>query len=143
MAKRGRPSQADRSTVIEGSFGKRPDPPDSLTNRQAEVWLAVVAGEKVEVFNTATLRALLANLCRHTESAENLSKVIDEFNLDGLKNEDGAKQYQTLLRMRELETRAVLSIATKLRLTNQSRYTPQAAATAAKNAVVGPKPWEM
>ena len=39
-------------------------------------------------------------------------------------------QYDKLLSMRDRETKAMGSLATKLRLTNQARYTPQAAATA-------------
>ena len=71
-----------------------------------------------------------------------MSEVISTFKPEWLKSEEGAKRYHGLLRMRELETRAALSCATKLRLTNQSRYTPQAANTASKNMATAPKPWE-
>jgi hypothetical protein len=39
-----------------------------------------------------------------------------------------------LLKMRDMETRAATMLATKLRLTNQARYTPMAAASANNNA---------
>jgi len=44
--------------------------------------------------------------------------------------------------MRDLENRAAALAATKLRITNQSHYTPMAAATASRNASRSVKPWE-
>jgi hypothetical protein len=44
--------------------------------------------------------------------------------------------------MRDTEAKRATSIATKLRLTQQSRYTPQAAATADRKAGSGAKPWQ-
>jgi len=144
MAKRGPKSKADleAGNVIVGSFGKRPDPPDELNPRQQEIWRETVASEASDFFSTAALRSLLANYCRHTEAAEGISSVINEFKPEWLKNSDGSKRYHLLIKMREIEVRASLSCATKLRLTNQSRYTPQAASTAARNAPKA-KPWEM
>jgi hypothetical protein len=46
-------------------------------------------------------------------------------------------------RTRDCETKALGDKATKLRLTNQARYTPQAAGTAAKKAGSELKPWQM
>ena len=44
--------------------------------------------------------------------------------------------------MRDLETKAAADKATKLRLTNQSRYTPQGAANTSKHGVKGFVPWD-
>jgi hypothetical protein len=41
-----------------------------------------------------------------------------------LKNKDGAERYGMLSKLRERETRLASSLATKLRLRKQSRYTP-------------------
>jgi len=49
---------------------------------------------------------------------------------------------KNLLDMRDKESKRVASLATKLRLTNQSRYTPQAAATANKRSAQGGKLWQ-
>src|SRR5690606_41644701 len=46
-----------------------------------------------------------------------------------------------VLDMRDKESRRLASLATMLRLTNQSRYTPQSAATAAKRGGGG-KVWQ-
>jgi hypothetical protein len=59
-----------------------------------------------------------------------------------LADPDVVKQYERLLKMRDRETKAAADKATKLRLTNQSRYTQRAAATAAKHASAERKPWD-
>lgn len=142
MGARGRKSAAESAVVIRGAFGTRPEPPEGLTDRQAEIWRETVSSEHAEFFNTAALRALLADYCCHRESAESVSQIINSFQAEWLKNLEGAKRYHGLLKMRDLETRAAAQIATKLRLTNQARYTPQAAATAVKHAARGLMPWE-
>lgn len=143
MAKRGPKSAAELSVVVAGNFGNRPEPPAELTEDQAAIWRETVASEAAEFFNTAALRSMLADYCRHRASANVVSEVVDTFKPEWLKAAEGAKRYHGLLRMREAETRAAASLATKLRLTNQSRYTPQAAATASKHAARGLKPWEL
>jgi len=114
-----------------------------LTERQAEIWRETVSSEPADWFGTAALRSMLSDYCCHREAVENVTQVLNQFKPDWLKNAEGAKRYKELLKMREAETRAAASLAGKLRLTNQSRYTPQAAGTAARNAAKGLKPWEM
>jgi hypothetical protein len=47
-----------------------------------------------------------------------------------------------MLKARDRETKQLVSLATRLRLTNQARYTPQAAGTAGRQHVAGPRPWD-
>lgn len=143
MGLRGPRSAEAKALVVVGEFGKRPEPPDYLTERQAEIWRETAASEPIDFFNTAALRGLLADYCRHRQAAEDVSVIIDSFKPEWLKNGEGVKRYQALLKIRESETRAAKDMARALRLTNQSRYTPMAAATAARNAAKGPKPWEV
>ena len=144
MRTRGRRSAAeDAVIVIKGGFGRRPDPPPDLTKRQAEIWRETVASEPAEFLNRGAERGLLADYCRHRESSENISAIIDTFKPEWLKNGEGVKRYQILLRIRETETTAAMRMARSLRLTNQSRYVPHAAARAGLNAARGPKPWEV
>ena len=142
MIKRGRVSASDQSVVVEVEFGARPEPPHDLNERQCAIWHETVASEPPHFFNTAAVRSILADYCRHRESGESISAIISGFKSEWLKSAEGAKRYYGLLKMRELETRASLSCATKLRLTNQARYTPQAAGTASRNAAKAPRPWE-
>lgn len=142
MAPRGRKSAASIG-VVTGNFGKRPEPPAELSDDEAAIWRETVSSEAADFFGTAALRGMLADYCRHRASADKVSEVINIFQADWLKSADGAKRYHGLLKMRDLETRAAADKATKLRLTNQSRYTPQAASTASRGAAKGMKPWEM
>jgi len=143
MRSRGRVSAAESAVVIPGGFAKRPQPPSDLNERQRAIWRETAASEEPKFFETAVLRALLSDYCRHRDAAEKVSEVIDTFKPEWLKSAEGAKRYHGLLKMRDLETRAAAGIATKLRLTNQARYTPQAAATASKHAAKATPPWEM
>ena len=142
MATRGRKSAASLSVVV-GSIDGRPQPPADLTKFQKELWLRTVAGEPLDQFRTATLQQLLKEYVRHVETAHILAGEIEATDPQWLRDEEGLKRYDKLLAMRDRETKAVGEKATKLRLTNQSRYTPQAAATAAKNVGAPKKPWEM
>lgn len=131
MQQRGRKSAAQLS-VIAGSIDGRPKAPDDLSDAQAEIWNRVVGGEPTDFFRTAATQHLLADYCRHSERVVWLESEIAEARKPD--SELGLEDVDRLLKMAERETRAVLSIATKLRLTNQSRYQPSVAATAAQKA---------
>lgn len=133
MATRGRKSAASLS-VVAGTIDGRPRAPADLTSYQREVWDRTVANEAASFFKTAALQQLLKEYCRHVESAHKLAAMIQTIEQSRTLDEDDLKQYDKLLAMRDRETKAVGDKATKLRLTNQSRYTPQAAATNAKQA---------
>jgi hypothetical protein len=139
MGERGRKSTASLS-VIAGGLDQRPSPPEELTEVEAEVWVRTVDGEAADVFGTAALQQMLKDYCRHVIAAERLGLVI-EANMQTTESEVSLKDLDCLLKMRDRETKAIADKATKLRLTNQSRYTPKAAATAAKNAGNALKPW--
>jgi hypothetical protein len=144
MRQRGRKAVTAVPNVIQGAFQRRPEPPEDLNERQSEIWRLVVASEDPLFFDTGALRGLLADYCRRREAAEKVSEVINMFKAEWLKSEDGAHRYKILLQMRDIEVRGATSLATKLRLTNQSRYTTQSAATAARNAQARvAKPWEL
>lgn len=138
MATRGRKSAATL-TVVQGLFDGRPRPPLDLTSAQREVWERTVANEAATFFGTAALQQLLKEYCRHCMSAAKLAVMIEACEAAGVPD---VKDYDKLLGMRDRETKAIGDKATKLRLTNQARYTPQAAATASKK-VQDRKPWQV
>jgi len=143
MGARGRKTAAQKLTVIKGDFGQgRPPPPADLSEAEAAIWREVIASEAADFFATAALKNMLGDYCRHRCAADSVSSIIGEFQREWLKSEEGGKRYHALLRMRELETRAAAAMATKLRLTNQARYTPQSAATAGRSSAKGLRPWE-
>lgn len=142
MAERGRRSAASLS-VVAGSIDGRPKAPNDLTKEQKETWDRVVANESADVFKTAALQQLLKEYCRHCASALKLARMIEAMEALPEMATDDLEDYDRLLKMRDRETKAIADKATKLRLTNQARYTPQAAATAAKRAGSDLKPWQV
>jgi len=136
----GRKSAASL-TVVAGRIDGRPQPPSDLTKDQRDIWDRTVGNEAADTFKTAALQQLLKEYCRHVASARKLAGMIEAMEAVNVSDLD---DYDKLLRMRDRETKALADKATKLRLTNQSRYTPQAAATAAKKgAGVELKPWQV
>jgi hypothetical protein len=140
MGQRGRTSGAALSVVAGTDIDGRPKAPSDLTEFQREVWERTVANEAADVFRTAALQQLLKEYCRHVETADRLSKQADFATGPG--SNYPINEIDTLLRMRDRETKALADKATKLRLTNQSRYTPGAAATAAKKGATEKKVWQ-
>jgi hypothetical protein len=139
----GRQSTEAKLVVLRGGLARRPEPPTSLNEAQAKVWRETAASEALTFFDTAALRAMLVDYCRHTVTAEEMSALIDKYDLAQVMDDDTAKLLDRLTKMRDRETKAAADKATKLRLTNQSRYTPKAAGTASKNGSSNLKPWEI
>jgi hypothetical protein len=139
MQQRGRKSTAQLS-VVAGSIDGRPRAPEDFTKEQAEIWNRVVSSEASDFFKTAALQQLLADYCRHSARGSWLEREIAEAVKPG--SECSLCDVDRLMKMAERETRAKVTLATKLRLTNQARYTPQAAATAAKNTGPERKLWQ-
>lgn len=110
-------------------------PPDSLTLEQAVVWRDTVECRSADYFGPDAV-PMLEEYCRVVIMCRLLALQI-EAALGGGEVAD----LKVLLDMRDKESRRMSSLATRLRLTNQSRYTPQAAATAAKKGAGG-KVWQ-
>ena len=142
MGQRGRTSGAALAVVAGTDIDGRPKAPSDLTDFQAEVWERTVANEAADVFRTAALQQLLKEYCRHVQSADRLARMIQATERQEVLSADDLEDLERMLRMRDKETKALADKATKLRLTNQSRYTPQAAGTAAKKGATERKPWQ-
>ena len=128
-----RKSTAALSVVAVG-LPERLSPPDDLTQEQADRWRAVVLSKPVEWFGPDSA-PLLKEYVRAEAMCDLLAVQIETAIAGG---ETG--EVKALLDMRDKESKRLTSIATKLRLTQQSRYTPQAAATADRKAG-GARPW--
>jgi hypothetical protein len=139
----GRTSAASLSVVARTEIDGRPKPPSDLNAFQQDVWQKTVANEAADTFKTAALQQLLKEYCRHVSSAALLTEKIDSFDSQWLDTDEGLDRYTKLVRTRDCETKALADKATKLRLTNQSRYTPGAAGTAAKKSGEAKKPWQL
>lgn len=98
---------------------QRPDAPYDLTDEQAEEWRAVVDRLPADWFPRETW-PLLAQYCRHVIAARHIAQLIYD-----LEKKDGgfdAAEYDQLLKMQEREGRALSSLATRMRITQQTTY---------------------
>lgn len=132
-----------KPSVIKGGFGrKRLEPPEDLPEGQAKIWRETVAGEPSDFFNTAATRALLTDYCRHRFAANEFAALIDAFPPEHLVTPEGMRRYDWLSKQMDRNSQAASRLATKLRLTNQSRWQPQSAAIKAEAALAESNPWD-
>ena len=113
--------------VISPITDHRPAPPEELTDEQKAEWQAIVGRLPSGWFARETHGLLVAYL-RHWSTCRFLSKQIEAFNSDWFAEDGGFERYSAWLALRARESKAMADLATKLRLTNQSRYMPNAAA---------------
>ena len=140
MTQRGRKSAAELATISGAGIAttRRLSPPPDLTEEQSDVWRSIVNGNPADLFNAGSA-PVLAALCRHVVAARRVAGWIARLEeaQDGLDEE----AWFRLLAHQEAESKAVAALATRLRLTPQSRYTPHGAA--GRKDHDGPRPWEM
>ena len=129
----GRRSTASLAIAAVQSW-TRLEPPESVSEAAAVVWREVVATKPAEWFQADTAPVLEA-YCNTIVEYRRVADALAETGPSDLKT------YRPLVEMAEKLGRAITSMATKMRLTPQSRYTPISAGTAAKKAAVAAKPW--
>lgn len=135
MAQRGRKSAASLAVVTPLEVVRRPTPPAELTDEQANEWRAVVNRLPADWFPRET-HGLLAQYCRHVIAARRIGQLVaaeeesEDFDLD---------RYDQLLKMQEREGRALSSLATRMRLSQQTTYSDKKTKPAAGGLK---KPWE-
>lgn len=119
-------AESARLTAVT-SLPLRPDPPETLSACEAKLWRDVVATKPVEWFQ-ADSAPLLVEYCRAKSMCDRLAEMLEDPKPGDLKQ---------LIDLRDKESRRLATLGCKLRLTQQSRYTPQSAATASKPASAG------
>lgn len=150
MGTRGRTSAAALSVISGGGIEtiRRPEPPQELTDEEAVEWRAIVNRLPADWFPAETL-PMLSQYCRHTVAARRVATMIEQ--LDGLMADEikggakaaevvlsSAKTVDRLLKMQERESRCIASLATKMRISQQTTYDKSR-----KKGTIGPKkPWE-
>lgn len=137
MGTRGRKSAADLSVVPIWIDNRRPKPPAHLTADEAATWRAIV-GDLPGGWVTAAQEPLLSAYCWHVEAGTRLSRIIDKTNFASA----DLRHLGRLLEMRHRETAASASLATKMRLTQQSRMHPRTAGRRTDRQSPGPRPWD-
>ena len=137
MDQRGRKSTENALTVVDGLLGSRPEPPEKLSDLERAVWRRIVATKPADWF-TADSQPLLVEYCRACVFSDQLAESLAESAV--------AISDPAWLKARDLQernARLLTTLAMKMRLTQQSRWTKQTAFTANKNtAKEESKPWE-
>lgn len=124
MGSRGRTSQASAMTVI-GPAGieatHRPKPPDELNAEEAVEWREVVNRMPADWFGRESL-PLLVQWCRHVIRSRRLGEMIRRLEDTRDTPAFAPGLYLKLLRAEETQSKALTSLATKMRTSQQSSY---------------------
>jgi hypothetical protein len=136
MGERGRKSQAALTVIGPGGVEtiRRPEPPPELTDEQAEEWTSVVTRLPADWFPRET-HAMLSQYCRHIVRARRIAKLIEATERCA---EFDVKEYRDLLRSEEEQSRAIASLATKMRISQQTTYDKSK-----KKPQGGKRPWDI
>lgn len=134
MKQRGRKSAASLE-VISGNIAsiERPPVPDDLTQEQADVWVKITNRMPADWFPAETW-PLLGMYCRHVVAARRVAQMIEQ--VEGSDDLE-VETLDRLYKMQEREGRAMSSLATKMRLTQQTTYDKSR-----KKPMQVKKPWE-
>jgi hypothetical protein len=135
MGVRGRQSVASLSIVGVSSVERfeRPHPPHELTQEQADEWRAVVERMPAEWFPRETW-GMLAQYCRHIVSARRVAQLIAAAECQ---SEISVDDLDKLYKMQEREGRAISSLSTRMRMTQQATYDKSK-----KKPLQSKRPWE-
>ncbi len=140
MKQRGRKSAAELAVAPVINVIPRPTAPDELSDEMAIEWDACV-GRMPGAWLTREQHPLLVQYCRHILSARRIHQLIlqMETDSDGEFDED---RWLRLQRAQAAQSAALMSLATKMRLTHQARRSADRAATEARDGGDLPRPWE-
>lgn len=120
MGSRGRTSGAELTVAALGHVEsiQRPDAPYDVDNEQAEEWRAVVSRMPADWFQRET-HPLLTQHCRIVVRARRVAQLLNAME----KSEAfDVKEYRDLLRTEAELTSTLMSLATKMRLSQQTTY---------------------
>jgi hypothetical protein len=124
---------ADSLSIVSRLPVNRVPTPAGLSKKERDLWRAVVDSKPAEWFGPDSA-PVLTEYVRAAVLCDQLARMVDQ----ALKGQ-GA-DLKTALDLRDREARRLAALATKMRLTQQSRYTALSAATANKRAG-GSRPW--
>src|SRR5687767_12519802 len=120
MKLRGRDSAASMEVIPLRPIERveRPKPPAELTSEQADEWRAVVNRLPADWFPRETY-PLLIDYCRHVVMARRVAQLIAQAEAGETLD---VVEYDRLGKMAERESRVIASLATKMRISQQSTY---------------------
>lgn len=136
MGARGKKSSAEVTVASLGKVSRisRPDAPYDLDDEAAEEWRQVVDRLPADWFPRET-HPLLADYCRNVVLSRKIWQLIRK--VEKAKRLD-IEEYERLTRMAERATRVIASLATKMRISQQTQYDKKKA----RGSGGGRKPWD-
>lgn len=160
--KKGRWSAEDQRAVAPEARLPPPEPPPELEPIEADIWRSITVKLPGDWFAPETV-PMLKELCRHIRHADDLARDLAaaRAGIASLQGEDvtkgipytlaerlmmmgeASKTMERLLRAHGYQSERIGNLATKLRLTNQSKVVIGSAAKKARDRVPeGPRPWQ-
>jgi phage terminase small subunit len=142
MGTRGRKSSAELATVSPAgiSLTRRPEPPAHLGDDAAEIWRATVNSLPADWFSPGTL-PLLEAFCGLSVSQQLTLRALQRAERS-VGNEFDIDEWATLQKQLGEISGRVATLATRMRLTPQSRYGARAADTAARASSSAARLWD-
>jgi hypothetical protein len=135
LRQRGRPSAASLATIaVPLEVVERVRAPHDLNDEETEVWVSVVNCEPADWFTQSTI-PLLTQYCRHVVQTRRIAELIERGTSDPSLE---VKDYDRLLHMQQRESAIMMTLATKMRITNQSTINQRGN----KISRTRKKPWE-
>lgn len=131
------PGRGNVAAQIDG----RMRAPSYLTKPQADIWTQIIAAKPADWFGPESA-PLLAMYCRAVASANHLAGIVERFERSKRLDSDKMRAYALALGAFDKQSKLLVSLATKMRLTQQSQYTPKSAGTASRRGGASKKPWE-
>ena len=119
MKQRGRKSGASLAVISAIGAIVRPDPMPGMTVDQSNEWVDIVSRMPADWFPRET-QSILAQYCRHVVSARRVGELIESLIKGETESDNFLCAYDRLLKMQEREGRAMSSLATRMRITQQS-----------------------
>ena len=137
MKQRGRPSSAALALAPVSRIEKceRQRTPHDLNDEETEVWVAVVNDHPADWFSPSTVPILTA-YCRHVIQARRVGELIEKGTSDPALS---IKDYDRLLHMQQRESLTIATLATKMRISQQSTTNHRGNKTVSS---APRKPWE-
>ena len=146
MRQRGRPSVESHTAALFP--GARPKPPDELQPDEAFEWNRIVDRMPPDWF-TAETHPVLIQYCRHICTARRVAAQLAQVEATFVLDEKGISirpkgwfdEYREMVRLNNQTAMVVGNLATKMRLTPQSRYDSKIASDGATKTTGQPVPW--
>jgi hypothetical protein len=119
----------------------RPEPPGDLSEQQRATWVAVVATKPADWFGADSFPLLVA-YCKAIEVYGVIAAQVETFDAEWMLTPEGLNRYDKLTKILDRQAKQLSSLATKMRLSQQSRMSERKAETAHQKNGGERKPWE-